>query len=782
MLRQKQSMKKFYFLFCLLLGWMPFSSVSAQTVSGKLVDETGQPLPFANVVLLSLPDSAFVSGTISGEDGAFSLQTTGENQMVKISSIGYKTVCKPVSPENIGIVQLVSDAQMLEEVVVKADLPVTRIKGDAMVTMVQGSILEKAGTGEDLLDKLPGVSADDGEVRVFGAGAPEIYINGRKVRDNSELNQLSSDNIKSVEVVNNPGSRYDATVNSVIRIRTKEPQGEGFGFDNRFYTEYRYDWTVRDIFDFNYRKGGFDLSGMLSGNDGRSENNKCIVQETFLDRTWKQESQLNERVHIQNLSAMLSLNYQFNENHSWGMRYNFDRSPKHHDEINMQTNVAQDNVPYEESSSIGWQNHVSSSHTLNTYYNGQVGDWHIDFNADGIWQDNRIPQEMVDEIIPADGERKEQTVTSVSNDENTLYAAKLVAEHPLWKGNLSLGGEYTYTNRLNSYSNVEGILDDDESRIRENSFALFAEYDFRISRLQVRAGVRYEHLASDYFEEDKRIDEQSRTYDNVFPSVSLSLPVGKVQLQLSYAGSIYRPSYWMLRSNTTYINRYTYESGNPLLKPSVINRLSFNASYKWLYFNTRYIHGRDAILQLSQAYSDDDPTASLFSFYNRYSSDKLYSSLTLAPTIGIWSPQLTLMLLQQWYKVDVPGGIDNFNNPMGSFSFRNHFSLPSGFGLDIDLGVDTPGHNENAYVTEGCWYANVGLYKSFFNERLSIRFQADDLFNSSAAKTVLYSGNRVMMLKQEVRRSIALTLRYKFNVAKSKYKGTGAGDSQKNRM
>lgn len=79
---------------------------------------------------------------------------------------------------------------------------------------------------------------------------------------------------------------------------------------------------------------------------------------------------------------------------------------------------------------------------------------------------------MVDEIIPADGERKEQTVTSVSNDENTLYAAKLVAEHPLWKGNLSLGGEYTYTNRLNSYSNVEGILDDDESRIRENSFAL----------------------------------------------------------------------------------------------------------------------------------------------------------------------------------------------------------------------------------------------------------------------------------------------------------------------
>ena len=115
--------------------------LSAQTVSGKLVDEKNKPLPFANVVLLSLPDSAFVSGTISGEDGTFTLEATSENQIVKISSIGYKTVCKPISSANIGIVQLVSDAQMLGEVVVKGDLPKTRVKGDAMVTEVKNSKL-----------------------------------------------------------------------------------------------------------------------------------------------------------------------------------------------------------------------------------------------------------------------------------------------------------------------------------------------------------------------------------------------------------------------------------------------------------------------------------------------------------------------------------------------------------------------------------------------------------------------------------------------------------------
>lgn len=195
--------------------------ISAQTVSGKLIDENSQPLPYANVVLLSLSDSTFVTGTISGEDGTFSLATTAGKQLVRISSIGYNTLYRPAQPADMGVIQLTTDAQMLGEVVVKADLPKTRVKGDAMVTTVTGSVLEKAGTGNDLLDKIPGLSANNGSVNVFGSGKAEIYINGRKMRNSSELDQLSSDNIKSVEVLRNPGARYDASVKAVVRIITK---------------------------------------------------------------------------------------------------------------------------------------------------------------------------------------------------------------------------------------------------------------------------------------------------------------------------------------------------------------------------------------------------------------------------------------------------------------------------------------------------------------------------------------------------------------------------------
>ena len=171
-------------------------SVSAQTFTGKVVDEKSQPLPYANVVLLSLPDSAFVTGTVSDESGAFILRSEKPDLLLRVSSIGYATLYNKVEKSNLGTIQLMSDAQLLGEVVVKGDLPKVQLKGDAQVTNVQGTILEKAGTGNDLLSKLPGVSADEGAVNVFGSGAAEIYINGRKMRNASELDQLSSDNVK----------------------------------------------------------------------------------------------------------------------------------------------------------------------------------------------------------------------------------------------------------------------------------------------------------------------------------------------------------------------------------------------------------------------------------------------------------------------------------------------------------------------------------------------------------------------------------------------------------
>ena len=196
---------RLYFIYYFLII---AAGVKAQAISGMLIDEQNKPLPYANVILQTA-DSIYLAGTTTGLDGKFELALHEKAKLIKFSYVGYNSVIQEISDNELGAIQLLPDALLLGEVVVKGYLPKTQAKGDAMVTTVSGTVLEKAGTAENLLDKIPNVTAQNGAVTVFGRGAPEIYINGRKLRNQQELDQLSSDNIKSVEVVSNPGARYN---------------------------------------------------------------------------------------------------------------------------------------------------------------------------------------------------------------------------------------------------------------------------------------------------------------------------------------------------------------------------------------------------------------------------------------------------------------------------------------------------------------------------------------------------------------------------------------------
>ena len=157
------------------------------TVGGRVIDQQGEPMPFVNVVLLTLPDSAYVQGTITDEQGAFSIN--GNGQLLKVTSIGYETRYVNAAPDVV--VTMKEESVMLGVVVVKGQLPKTHVKGDAMRTTVEGTVLEKAGTMADALRCVPSLQAErDGGVTVLGRGEAKVYINGRKVQDMNELSRL----------------------------------------------------------------------------------------------------------------------------------------------------------------------------------------------------------------------------------------------------------------------------------------------------------------------------------------------------------------------------------------------------------------------------------------------------------------------------------------------------------------------------------------------------------------------------------------------------------------
>lgn len=776
-------MKEKLFIILCLVGFT--NRTFSQVLTGTIVDEVKSPVEFANVVLLSLPDSTFVQGTISDQSGSFTIMSSGKSAVLRISSVGYATVYKVCGSEgDVGTIQLNSDTQLLGEVVIKGDLPVTRMKGDALVTNVQNSILSKAGTAVDVLGKVPGMMKNSkNDLEVFGRGAPEIYINGRKVRDSSELDQLSSDNIKSVEVVKNPGARYAASVKAVVRILTKKTIGDGWGFNNRAAGMYDKKWTYMDQFNMNYRSGGVDLFGMLyyMNRDGWAGHH--TVEETHLDKLWAQNVHENETSHSQNLSANVGMNYIFNPDHALGIRYQLDRKPEYKLHYIYDTDLYQDNDFSEHSITDNNDYQQSTQHALNAYYNGKVGGWNIDFNSDFLWKKQNQSDLANESCTDENHQVSSQTVTSYTDSKAVLYAGRLIFTHDLLGGQFSFGGEYSYTHRTSRYWNTEGILKNDDNKINEGMQALFIEYTRKFGKLDMNAGVRYEGVNFDYYQDGILQNEQSKTYDNVFPSLSLGMPIGKTEVRLSYKADIDRPTYYQLRSNISYANRYGYESGNPFLVPTITHNLGLSALYKWLNFYVGFQHIKDAIIYTNEPYSEGNPAVALLSLKNAGAYNCLQSSLTISPVIGIWSPQLTLGVDKQWYKAESPNGIVRMNKPLYMAQWNNSFNFPADFILNADFDWYSRGDSQNMSVRT-TWGLNMSLYKGFMDDRLTFLLQGNDLFLSRRNSAFVYfSSIRTMYQRQKPNtRSVVLTVRYKFNSAKSKYKGTGAGEEQKSRL
>ena len=237
-------MKKFYAIFTALTL---FSTVAKaqQTICGWVTDEQRSPIEYANVIALSVRDSSLVTGAVTDNAGKFLLTLPANSAQVflRVSGIGYeqRNVSLPLAGDTL---LLKSEAKAMEGVTVTAQRPKMAIRNDALVTTIVGSSLAKAGSGNDVLKHIPLLTGKEGSYSVVGRGAAVIYINNRKITDATEIERLNSSDIKDVEVVTNPGARYDATVSAVIRIHTVRKVGDGFGFDVRTSAYYWENWDT----------------------------------------------------------------------------------------------------------------------------------------------------------------------------------------------------------------------------------------------------------------------------------------------------------------------------------------------------------------------------------------------------------------------------------------------------------------------------------------------------------------------------------------------------------
>lgn len=768
---------KLFFILTAIISAIFVNAQPLQTISGKVSDTNQQPLAFANVIVFS--DSTFIDGTITDDYGNFKIENSQTKaNYLKISLLGYKSVNIAIPEDgNIGIIELSASEIMLNEVVVKGNLQNTRIIGSSLITDIENSILSSAGTANDVLSHIPLVNGKDGSFTVLGRGTPEIYINGRLVRNSIDLEQLSSDMIKSVEVISNPGAKYAAEVNAVIKIKTKKPQGEGFGVELRSNNYFNHYFRTSDQMDLKFRTGGLELFGTGFINHGKRQESNDFYQTTYSDEIWSQQLYENNVGKITNWSWKTGFSYQINENHSFGAYYKYGHN-KSRSRTPISSNIFVNEIPYDNWNSIdSTSTHETPCHEANLYYSGSFGKLGIDFNADYI-KSTKSESSAQTELSENFNDR---LINTYSSNRNRLFAEKLTFSYPIGKGQLDFGEEYTDSHISYTNKSIGTDISDSNNDIKEQNIATFAEYSQQLGPIGLSVGARYEHVSYKYYSEGHLLDNQSRTYNNIFPSLSLSTKVRNVNLSVNFTNRIRRPSYSQLDGNMVYINRMTYQSGNPYLKPVKMYTVQAMALWKTIYAQIIYNHEVNSIFYTMGQF-ENDPLIRYITYENIPHYNQMMIAVGAHPTISIWHPQPQIAIMQQWYKALYRGHEISLDNPILFLTLNNAFQLPGNLWVNLDFTWQSEGSAQNGKISSKN-SLDFSIYKSFFNDRFTVKLKGTDLLNKNHQQFTIYNNDiHIKSTNYEDSRSLIITLTYKFNASRNKYRGTGAGEAEKQRL
>ena len=484
----------------IILVFFSSITISSQTIiKGIVKKDTEQSISFANVVLQKKSDSTFVTGTATNSDGKFILNLNDDtisNYFITISCIGYESVTfSNIDKLDIGTIVLCESSQWLDDVVVKANRPLYKMESDGLIAKVENSVLSRLGTANDVLSQLPFVKGENGKYTVFGRGTPLIYLNNRLLRDNEELKQLKSSDIRDVKIILNPGAQYDASIGAVIRITTTKPVGEGLSGSLYTFVQQRRHFDHYEYLDLNYRKDKLDLFGKISYDKTAYEQNQKNETILNLDKKYITEDDKKMKAVFYSWAATIGANYAFLPTHLIGLRYVYTLSPRSNWNFSGKTlhfiNEENDNNYI----SINLTDRKNRRHCLNAYYHNELKNkTTIHFESDFIKGGSAAEQSSdYKNLVNSEA----ILVKSNSETDYSLYAGKFVIEKLLASGRINFGGESSYTDNNQSYEMLNNDISEDLPSKKDKSeqflIAAFTSVDYTWTNFSLSAGLRYEH-------------------------------------------------------------------------------------------------------------------------------------------------------------------------------------------------------------------------------------------------------------------------------------------------
>lgn len=787
-------------------------------VEGTVIDGSTKTIESATITLLRAKDSSVAKMGVANKSGKFIFENVSEGKyLVSVSAVGHQKGFSEVfelsaahSLVTLKTIELVPQEKSLSAVTIVAKKPLIEQKIDRTVVNVDASITNVGSSAMEVLEKSPGISVDkDGNISLKGKAGVQIYIDGRPAYLSGEdlanmLRNMSASQLDQIEIMTNPPAKYDAAGNSgVINIKTKKNKQFGYngsitsGFSQGRYSRYN------EGFNFNYRNGKINFFSNLNYNHNKQGQDLYITR-NFRDVVTKNilsEFDQVANMHNQNnfSSGKIGLDYSASKKTTLGIVLSGFENPSAW-RSNTNTLIYDPNGTLTSQTKSFSQNdskwtNFSGNLNMRTVLDSAGQELTTDF--DYIQYRSMNKQPLVSSYYDNMGNLTQAPDTLMGNlpQDITIYSGKADYTFPLKKGakfEAGIKSSYVKTDNNASYDSLQnGMLVHDYNRsnhfvYEENINAAYVNYSRQLSKKwSGQFGLRMENTNAKGNQLTTNV-QFKRNYTQLFPTVYLQYAANeKNQFVINYGRRINRPDYEDLNPFIHFLDRYTFEQGNPDLRPQFSHNIELTHTYNgFLNTTLNYSTTKDIIQQVIEQNESTNETyikkSNIASMHQFGLSVSAYKDIT-----KWWSGNIYVNAYNNHFK----GIVNNDSISIGitgmMMQLQQQFKWGKGWGAELSGFYRTKGL-EGVIFVEPIKQVNVGFSKQVLKNKGSIRLNFRDIFAGSVFKGYSrYSNVDAQFRNVNDSRSVNISFTWRFNRGKLKATGPrreGSATDEQNRV
>jgi Outer membrane protein beta-barrel family len=757
----------FILIFSLLVSF-GFSAVRSNDykISGTLQDENHENIPYATVLLVNHSDSSLVKGGLTDSLGNFEIQFADTGKfMLTVEIFGFtKYFSEPLDINSTnkwvetGKIKLIRNKEgTLDEVTVVTQKKFIDMQAGKLIITPDNSPISTGSTAYEVLKRAPGVSIDqNSNLTLKGKTNIMIFIDDKPTYMTQDqlmnyLKDMPASQIAFIEIINNPGAKYDASGNAgVINIRTKKLKNKGYNGNVRLTGGYGWYYKSYAGAQLNYRNkfvnvfGAYSYNNRLSGD--RNEFDRVIPSEngnTFFDQFFENTSK-----DIGN-NYKIGSDFYLSKRTTLGILFKGAYNPS--SEVLINTTEVKDYNPMgfsklvaENNSSTPFSNYTANMNLVHEFDTlGQKKlNIDLDFSPFKASTDSRFYTRYYDasliEILTP------QDLRSSNFSNVTIYAGKADYSQPLGKtASLEAGLKSSFVsieNEIKFELMENGNIVYDSSRSNdfkydENINAAYASYAAQLKKVSLTMGLRTEHTSNKGF--SKTLDSTvTRQYVNLFPSLNFGWDIDSLNnLNLAYSRRIDRPSYKDLNPFMYFADQYSFNKGNPFLNPQFTHGISLTHTFMQFLFTTV---GTDITKNYMSDIIEQD-TATKISFMTK-TNFKTFKNYYFNIGAGAPIKKFFFMINFSGYYNEFKALYNGYNIDNSQFTYNGYLSASYSFKHDFKLECSGWYNSKAVYgifKMSPMYTMDAGLKKSFPKTGMELNLSVTDIFNTLRNNIVL---------------------------------------------